>query len=529
MKKWFLAFLNTKNKNSYYLAFANVFLVLFLIIFSNLKLIPLSLGNFIFFTLLVLAFTLYRPGWVFLFFIGSIALENINLAPVNLNLLIRPYQFFGGLLFLALFIRYISRRINLKLPKFSWQDFLIFIIPLAAFLQLTISPNKAAGLKLIIVLFSFCILYLLTKVYIQDIYDLKKILPYIFGSSIVIIFYGFWQNLRFANGLASFEVMPGRPNSTLMEADWFGLYLLLLLSASYALIFYLTKKSSSIKKLILTYVYLFFVFIALIISVSRSAWLGAIATTILFLFYVFTGFKINIKNWQWKLITKIKPSILFVFILSLGAVYFFNLTSFQLFNRAKSTATGLQKITISCEKEVELPDKINKIEELAIINCRHINLEEIDSEKASNKFIAEIYRTDPNVNVRSEIYKKAWSEIKIHPLIGVGFENVAIILGQDGRGASLNSSNIFLEIWLGSGILGFLAFVYFLIYLFLKAVRNIWLRDELEERVLGLFVLISGFGIIVFNLFNAGIMLGIFWVWLGIANSIKTEKYENRN
>ena len=524
MKKWFSNFLKTENKTEYYLVFANVFLILSLILLGNFKIIPLNLGNFIFFTILVLAFALYRSGWMFLFFVGTIAIENINLAPDNIGLIIRPYQFLGGLLFLALIIRFFSRKTTLSLPKFIWQDFLVFIIPLAALLQITISPNRPAGLKLVIILISFCVLYLLTKIYVQDLYDLKKTLPFIFGSSVVVIFYSFWQNLRFGQGLGSFEVMPGRPNSTLPEADWLGLYLLVLLSASYVLIYYLTKISKDLKKLSLAYIYLFFIFIALIISVSRSAWLGAIAITVLYLFYIFTELKLNFKTWQWKLTLKLKLSILLVFIFSLGAVHFFNLTDFQLFNRAKSTGTGLQKITISCEKETSLPEKINHIEELTKFNCQHINLEEIESEKIKNRFVTEIYRTDPNVNVRGEIYKKAWSEIKLHPIIGVGFENIAPILGQDGRGAALNSSNIFLEIWLGSGILGLLAFIFLLLCLFFNAVKNIWQKKELEEKALNLFILISGFGIIVFNLFNAGIMLGFFWVWLGIANSFKAKK-----
>ncbi|MFZ2226642.1 MAG: O-antigen ligase family protein [Candidatus Moraniibacteriota bacterium] len=508
------------NKTSIYLALANVFLVLTLIAANNLKLIPMRSGDFIFFSVLTLAFALYRPGWLFLFFSGSIVLENINLVPESFGIIVRPYQFFGGLLFLALVVRFFSEKKRLILPKFYWIDFLPFFIPLLALLPIISSPNKLAGLKLIIILVSFCILYLLTKIYIQDIFDLKKILPFVFGSSLVVMLYAFWQNMRFAKGLNSFAVMPGRPNGTLPEADWLGLYLLLLLGASYALIYYLTKYAKDAKKLGLIYVYLFLVFSALIISVSRSAWLGAIMMTTIYFLYVFTEFKFNYKTWQWRRIIRIKLSVLAVFLVSLFVVYFFHLTTFQLWNRAVSTG-GMQKITISCQKNITLPEKISSLEELAQYGCRHINLEEIEAEKNQGKFVTEINRIDPNVSVRGEIYKKAWAEIKNHPIIGIGFENIAGVLGQDGRGANFNSSNIFLEIWLGSGIIGLVAFIFFLGYIFLNAVRNIWQARDPEKAVFALFILLSGLGIIIFNLFNAGLLLGIFWVWLGIGSMLK--------
>ena len=513
------------NKTSTYLALANIFLALVFVVASNLKLIPMRAGDFIFFSVLTLAFALYRPGWLFLFFTGSIVLENINLAPESFGIIVRPYQFFGGLLFLALFVRFFSEKKRLILPKFHWIDFLPFLIPLLALLPLIGSPNKLAGLKLIIILVSFCILYLLTKIYIQDLFDLKKILPFIFGSSLVVMGYAFWQNMRFSRGLNAFSVMPGRPNGTFAEADWLGMYLLLLLGASYALIYYLTKYAKDAKKLGLVYVYLFLVFATLIISVSRSAWLGAIVMTIIYFLYVFTEFKFNYKNWQWRRIIKIKLSVLAVFFFSLLAVYFLHLTTFQLWNRALSTG-GMQKITISCQENIALPEKISSLEELIKYNCRHINLEEITAEKNQGKFVTEIDRIDPNVSVRGEIYKKAWTEIKNHPIIGIGFENIAKVLGQDGRGANLNSSNIFLEIWLGSGIGGLLVFIFFLGYIFLKAVKNIWQTKDPEKAVLALFILLSGLGIIIFNLFNAGLLLGIFWVWLGIG-SVALNKNSN--
>ncbi len=526
MRKYLLNFLDNLGKAEYYLITLNFLAVLFFVLASNLKMLPLRFSDFIFFVGLFLIFALYRPGWSFLFFMGAVSLENINLAPENLGIVVRPYQFFGSLLILALTIRFFSHKINLKLPKFVWQDFLPFLIPLGAFFHLALSTNKSGGLKMIMILLSFCFLYLLTRIYIQDFYDLKKIVPFIFGSSLIVIFYGFWQNILFMRGLNSFETMTGRPNSTFFEAEWLGMYLLFLLASVYAFIYYLAKKElkNSRKKNILAHIFLFLIFALLLITVSRSAWLGAIGATIFYFFCVFTDFSFDFKKWQGILVLKISVSIIVVFLLSLGSVHLFHLTNFQLFNRVASTGTGLQKITVSCQKTIVLPEKIADLKELDAFACRQINLEEISNEKAQNRFVAEIYRSDPNINVRSEIYKKAMDQIKLHPFLGIGFEKIPVLLGVDGQGTALNSSNIFLEIWLGSGIIGFLAFLFFLFYLFFDAIKNIWLKKNLEEKILGFFVLISGFGVFIFNLFNTGLMLGIFWIWLGIATAIKFKK-----
>jgi hypothetical protein len=530
MKKYLLNFLDHFRQVEYYLVAWNFLAVLFFVLAGDLKMLPLHFGDFIFFVALFLVFALYRPGWSFLFFTGAIPLENINLAPESLGIIIRPYQFFGGLLILALVIRFFSQKINLKLPKFVWQDFLLFAIPISAFFHLAFSTNKPGGLKLIIVLLSFCFLYLLIKIYIQDLYDLKKIIPFILGSSLVVIFYGFWQNILFMCGLNSFETMPGRPNSTFFEAEWLGMYLLFLLAIVYAFIYYLAKKESKNdeKKMILTYIFLFLIFALLLITVSRSAWLGAIGATVFYFFCILTDFSFNFKKWQEKLFLKISMNIAIIFLLSLGSVYLFHLTSFQLFNRATSAGTGLQKITVSCQKIISLPEKITDLKELDAFDCRHINLEEISKEKMQNRFVTEIYRSDPNVSVRSEIYKKAINQIKLHPFLGIGFEKIPVLLGVDGQGTALNSSNIFLEIWLGSGVIGLLAFLFFLCYIFFEAIKNICLKKSLEEKTLGFFILISGFGIIIFNLFNTGLMLGFFWVWLGVVSTIKFENYEHR-
>lgn len=514
--------INKFNDTKTYLVITNLFLVCFLILFNNLGVLPMRTGDFVFFAFLVLALALYRPGWAFMFFVGTIALENINLAPESLGIILRPYQFIGGLLFLAIAIKFLTKKLYFKLVQPNWLDYLVFLIPLAGLLNIINSQNVLAGIKFALILSSFAILFLLTRNYIQNTVDLKKSLPFFLGSSLVIMLYGFWQNNRFTHKLNSFAVMPGRPNSTLTEPDWLGLYLILILTSLFALIYFFIQKGdeeNQLKKqtsLAVIYVYLILAFTLLIISVARSAWLGAIAMTILFLIAIFYG-------WQWKVIIKIKLGIISAFFISLGIVYFFQLTTFQLFDRAVSTG-GLQKITISCQNNIALPEKILALEELNIFNCRQINLEEIETEKKQGRFVTEIKRDDPNVSVRAEVYRKSWLQIKAHPILGIGWENIATVLGKDARGINLNSSNIFLETYLGSGIMGFVSLIIIFITIFVRAIIAFYREVDLEQKTFALFVLISWTGIIVFNLFNAGIMLGFFWVWLGIVSGLKIEK-----
>jgi O-antigen ligase len=132
------------------------------------------------------------------------------------------------------------------------------------------------------------------------------------------------------------------------------------------------------------------------------------------------------------------------------------------------------------------------------------------------------------VNIRAEIYKKSWQQIKTHPVLGIGWGNIGDVLGKDERGAGLNSSNIFLEIWLGAGILGIIAFLSVWVYILLKSVYAFFNTEDNLIKVFSLFIAISWLGITITNCFNAGILLGFLWVYMAIA-LIEYKKDANRN
>jgi hypothetical protein len=535
-------FVNNLNKTKWYLISANFLLVFFLILLNNFKIIPLRTGDFIFFAILTLAFALYRPGWAFLIFLGTIALENINLAPENLGITIRPYQLLDSLIILAVAIRFFSKKLYFNLPKLEWFDYLLLATVASGFLSILNAPDKIASFKLAIIFATFFALYYLVRIYIQNSEDLKKVIPFIMSSGIIVIIYGIWQNWRFMHDLANFETMPGRPNSVFAEPDWLGMYLVLFVSVIYILIYSISnfkfqisnqflnpnsqiinypptgKASKLLIAKALLYILLTLSYVLLILTVSRSAWLGAFFATFIFLWAMFTDFKFKFGDWQWKKTVKIKLGILCSLIISLTVVYVFHLTNFQLFNRIQSTGTGLQKITISCKlgySEI-IPGEIN-ISELEKYGCRHINLEEIEIEKLKGNIITEVYRKDPNISIRSEIYQKSWEQIKNHPILGIGWGSISSILGNDERGTGLNSSNIFIEVWLGSGIIGFLAFATFWLYIILNSIKNFYFSSEALQKSIHLFIIISWVGFTICNLFNAGILLGFLWVYMGIS------------
>ncbi|MFA7209246.1 MAG: O-antigen ligase family protein [Parcubacteria group bacterium] len=535
-----------KNQNRIFLLGANAALVLFLIVSSNLNILPMGMGDFIFFAILALALALYRPGWAFLFFAGTIMLENINLAPAEIGIAVRPYQFFGGVTILALLIRLSTKRLDFKLARPVWPDYLVIILTLAGFLSAIGSSSRGVSLKQSIVLASFAVLYFLTRNFLQTSGDMKKIIPFFLSSSAVMMVYGAWQNVRFAQGLSNFEVMPGRPNATFTEADWLGIFLVMLIALVYSLIYYFSRngnnldspsilnfkflilKQFSITKFLIFQTFLYALLVAtyvlLILTVSRSAWLGALGVTFIFLFVIFTHLKIKPANWRWKETFKLKIGILTALVVSIASVYFFQLTTFQLGNRVQSTGSGLQKITVSCGQQEKFDgSETLDLESLEKIGCRHIDLEDIDTEKAEGNFVTEVYRADPNISIRSVIYVKSWNLIKAHPLLGIGWGSISGYLGTDERGAGLNASNIFLEIWLGSGLLGLLSFVMLLVIILIRALQSFMQADR-ERKTVGLFLLLGFFAILIPNLFNSGIMLGYLWLFLGAAlvdNKIK--------
>lgn len=513
-----------KNAARFYLIVANLVLVVFAIWFSNVGILPFqSMSDFIFFITLALLLGIYRPSWMFAFFVGTLALENINIAPSSIGLALRPYQLFGFIVIVSIFIQYLSKRLNFSLPKWRWYDILPVTFALGGMLSSFAATNHGATFKQSIVALSFVSLYYLTRVYIQSFEDLKKIAPFFLSSGLIVSIYGIWQNARFIVGNNPFETMPGRPNATFTEPDWFGAYLVFLLSIILTVIYFKIKKNKSLDLgFAINYAILIPIVVALILTVSRSAWLGAALVIIGFLKIVLTNGRIKISAWKWNDCALHSFAVAVTVLISL--LISTQLTNFQIFKRAQSTG-GLQNITVACQQETSLNTQsiIGNINELESYGCKFINLEEIEKEKAQGLNVFEIKRPDPTVGIRAQIYTKSIQQIKSHPVFGIGWGSISDILGKDENGNGLNASNIFLETWLGSGLIGFLSLVILLGFILVKSSIQ-YLNKKITDKTAVSLVALGWFAIVIPNLFNSGIFLGFVWVYLAVAVSLLNEK-----
>ncbi len=115
-------------------------------------------------------------------------------------------------------------------------------------------------------------------------------------------------------------------------------------------------------------------------------------------------------------------------------------------------------------------------------------------------------RPDPNVVIRKQIYQTSLLAIQEHPFFGIGWGAIGDWLGRDERGAALNASNIFLEIWLGSGLFGVSAFLLFVGGAVFLVYQDIWRLRKTTE--LSFFIRLTFVGLLAFDMFNSGFLLG---------------------
>jgi len=499
----------------------NALIVIASIILWNFQYLPLGRGETIFIGFLLLAFSLYRPKWAFWLFIGCVPLEIINLLPEDLGVQLRPYQIMGVFAGIGLIARTFSQKKSLKLFSWIWVDSALLVFIAVGFLSAFFSADVFASMKQSIVAGSFVFLYFVIRAFIKSKKDIVDILPYFFGSSMIVMLYSIAQNWSFMRYGFGFETMPGRPNGTFIEADWLGMFIAFVVAIALACFFALHGKLSrkaSLAKIFL-YELLVIACMVLILTVARSAWLGALGAVVVFLALSLIQTHLQTHPEQlWKRFLHSFTLTISSFVIALVFVFGLQLTNFELTNRLQSTSSGLQEITIACEQDIELPSEIKELSELELYDCQHIDLEEIDTFIASGQSVKKIYRDDPNVNIRKEIWGTSWDLIEQYPLLGIGWGSIGQHLGTDGQGTQLNASNIFLEIWLGTGLLGLLCFIAIALYFFWRGMRLLRSGDA-DKKVFGAAIFLSSAAIFIPNLFNSGQFLGFFWVWLAIVTS----------
>lgn len=519
-----------------------VFGSIVMLILQNVGIFPLDPVSFIFFSFVLLLLALYRLGWTFLLFIAVLPLEVVNLAPASFGgLMIRPYQWVACVLIIALASRVLVGRLPFRLFHMRWFDFFPLLMVAGAFLAFFVAPVPTIALKQALVLSSFVGIYFLGRIFFRTVFDVKQALPFFIFPSLVVFGYALWQNVRALFEQESFQVMAGRPNATFSEADWLGMFTLLALGIGLALFsrtgFALIRSLQYERRapflmsmaVFGSATYLVLVNIVLIITVARSAWLGAMTLIGIFVLGTVEWRKEKSGTRSFREATLLFGSFACLFLLSAGLVWGLHLSPFEFLNRIQSTGSGLQEITIACNQDSPLPvtlEKIQSLEELSAWHCRHIRLEEQGEALASGQFITTVYRDDPNISIRKEIYTQVLGLLREHPVRGIGWGNISSVLGNDERGAGLNASNVFFEVWLGSGLLGIISFVILWVGIAWASLRWLWETTLPEERLVALFLLATLGGLTVFNLFNSGILLGFFFIFLSLG-ALAMERLEN--
>lgn len=520
--------------------------------------------DFLFLTTLLFLAALYRPGWIFLLLLAILPFETISLSPLQSSFAIRPFQLAAIALMLALFLRFLVRRFSFPFSRVESSDALPVLFSIGVFGSAFASePHDMFVRQSFIVLF-FVALFFLSRQFLKRPEDARRIFPFLLLSILVTSAVAILQSILFSRGFFSFEAMPGRPNAFFPEPDWLGMYLIVGISAllsalqfremrsreggteeedglnavpphSFLSVQWCTSVWNSAKSLGIALGYglvLTATFSALILTVARSAWAGALLSLGAFFVLFVASHKTEARFLSHKRWMPVLRSSLFVFVCAIAALLFVrgcSLTNFSLADRAASVSSGWQTITVSCVRESSLPEKITETAELASYGCRHIRLESIDAEASLGRSIRTVERPDPSIEARKRIREKTISSLREHWLFGMGWGGLGSVLGTDDRGATLNASNVFLEVLAGGGLLGLLAFscLWFLIpYRALCALfgRKSEEEDDALRKAVATFFLVSWVGLSFFNLFNSGILLGFLWVWLGGIGMLGGEK-----
>lgn len=478
------------------------------IILHNTGVFPLSSSYAVFYLLLLILLGLYRPNFLWQGVVFFLPFELIVVATLPANVDLRAYQLGIVALLISTFLLWIQKKLILRTLR--WFDLALALVLVGGTLTFFLNRLPAANSKDVFILYSFASFYYLGRLYLQKRRDVQAFIYTLLASGVAVAVYGIYQAIAFQKNWSDFMVMAGRPNSVFEEADWLGLFMGLVALAALVVTLQLKRWYQEFGGAVLFVLFL----ITLIITVSRSAWLGfgvAIVALAILLGYEYLSGFIHTRPKENRILIKFFLGVPVALILSLAIIFFFDLTRFQLGDRLTSTGTGDQVITIACTQGANPPASVENKDALGLYGCQHINLEEQEKFKGEGYIVREIEHPDPNIAIRQNLYQQTFAILKDHFFLGLGWGESVKAFGTDGRGAGLNSSNIFLEIWLGSGLIGLLGFLVFWLGIFFAILKRLYHKREMTEGF-WLSILLLGFWLhaTVFSLFNASLLLGIF-------------------
>lgn len=475
----------------------------------------ISFWVFLVMCLVVCGFALYRPVMVFAIFVGLIPLEIINIAPDVIGISLRPYQLLViaaifGIVSILLFRKKIG-------TLFRWNIFDVVVVTLffASVVSALINASSGGVIKQTVVFSSFCVIYFVTRFFVRTKKEVIALFPLFISSGVVVSLYAITQNILFSVNLFHLEVMPGRPNATFVEPDWLGVYLVFVFTVCLSYLYYNAYHKHLWRFFdIALYGATFLIMVAMTITVARSAWMGTGAVAFVYFVFLITQkkYKLFARHFLWT------SSLIFMSIVS---VVIFQFTDFELDNRVESTKTGRQEITVACSTPASRDalmriGYVAHIDELVQYDCAHIDLEDIDREMSLGNYVFKIDRDDPNIAVRSDVYKKTIVAFAQQPIFGYGWGSSARIYGVDAAGTPLNASNIFFETAIATGVGGLIIICAFLLGVVCFAVVIMRTKSSMLDNSIALFGVLGIVGIVVPNLFNAGLFLGFVWVYFGM-------------
>lgn len=491
-----------------------------------------SFGTFAFVVALVVLFALHRPRWAFWFFVGSLPFEAVNVAPDALGVGVRPYQIVGAALIGALIVRGATGRLPRGMFRVQWFDWAVVAFMVGGFVAAVFGAvDTGAALMQAVIAASFGAWYFLARYFVRGPKSAREPLYFLLASFVVVGVFALWQNLQAMAGMDAGAVMSARPNATFSEPNWLGIFAVFAFAMTLCAWLYGAARvhiSARVSGALLGAMHGGFALLVLlevivmVIVVSRSAWLGVGAVVVLLVGYLVW------RRGVWLSVTVVGGTVL-ASLFALLIVQVAGLTQFEIASRAQS-AGGLQEITIACadvQKSVPLAEEgfvIGSVDELAGYGCAHIDLEAIDAEVAAGKTVQRVLRPDPSVGVRKDVYAKVRAELTHGAvwLTGTGWNQSWRFLGADSSGTPLNTSNLFIETWFGAGLVGLIGLVALLGQVVWRGASAALKHPVASQRALfGVAAVLGVLAIVVPNLFNAGILMGFVWVFLGMVASLR--------
>lgn len=419
---------------------------------------------------------------------------------------IRPYQIVTLILILLLAYQYLAKKItlsNLTRPFRSPVSKLLAAYFIVSVISLANTPNLKGGIQETLVLLSFLVVYWLVMYFVKTSWDAKLVLYAFLASGLVAAVVALAQVVAFKAGLGLIEVMPGRPNSILPEPDWLGFFMVFVLAISIS-VKHIIKPDQENQSTLLylchnkysnTIVSILF-YLTLILAIARASWLAAIGIIAFYLFLIFID-----KSNPFSLAFTRGLYVALLILISLGIIQVFNLTPFPLQNRFLSIITRQEIHAVVTDPETgkEISIEKNKINEY----------------KNKGVEVREQKVKDINIVKRTESFTNMYDIVLRHPILGIGFGGLQEVFGQ-----GTNANNIFFEIWVASGVVGLVLFA-LVFYCIFREWLFFYLKKRNAQNQAYLFFIILGLiAILIPNVFNSGLLLGFFWVYLGLAANL---------